>query len=339
MTNSATWGIDRTWVREAEPQTRLINMNLLGRALTEYTDPPVQVLFVYNSNALVTSPDQGRVLKGLERENLFTVVFDQVMTDTAFYADVLLPATTFLEGYDLARAYGPISLRLGKPVIEPVGEARSNADVFSELLRRCGVEREGDPLGELEEMLDVLARLPEPVRSGLQEHGVADPPHNGRPIQFQDVFPLTMDAKVDLFPAYLDTQTRTGLYSYQPDPATSRYPLALISPASERSITSTLSELPRPQVRLLMNPEDAEARGLQDGDRIRVFNDLGEVRCPLQVGNWIRPGTVALPKGLWRRHTTNSFTANVLAPDTLTDLGGGACFNDARVQVASAPDA
>src|SRR5678815_4959258 len=109
-------------------------MNQLGRALTEYNDPPVRVLFVYNSNAAVTSPDQRRVLRGLEREDLFTVVYEQVMTDTARYADVILPATTFLEGYDLVRGYGPISLRLGKPVIEAVGEARPNADVFGELL-------------------------------------------------------------------------------------------------------------------------------------------------------------------------------------------------------------
>jgi anaerobic selenocysteine-containing dehydrogenase len=109
--------------------------------------------------------------------------------------------------------------------------------------------------------------------------------------------------------------------------------LTLISPASERTITSTLSELPRPEVRLLMHPDDAEARGLKDGDGVRVFNELGEVRCNLQVGAWIRTGTVMLPKGLWRKHTVNGYTANALAPDTLTDLGGGACFNDARVQV------
>ena len=121
MSNSASWGIARNWVRADEPRTRLVNMNQLGRALTEYDDPPVKVLFVYNTNAAVTSPHQRKMLRGLEREDLFTVVFDQVMTDTARYADVLLPATTFLEGYDLARGYGPISLRLGKPVVERRG--------------------------------------------------------------------------------------------------------------------------------------------------------------------------------------------------------------------------
>ena len=147
------------------------------------------------------------------------------------------------------------------------------------------------------------------------------------------MYPRTADRKVDLFPEHLDAQSPAGLYGYQPDPATSEYPLALISPASERTISSTLSELPRPEVRLLMHPEDAAARGLSDGDEVRIFNALGEVRCGLQVGTWVRPGTVVLPKGLWRKHTANGYTANALAPDSLTDLGGGACFNDARVDV------
>ena len=117
MSNSASWGstaLDRC----AEPHTRVVNMNHLGRALTEYNDPPVKVLFVYNCNPAATVPDQNRVLRGLEREDLFTVVFEQVMTDTALYADVVLPNTTFLEGYDFAKAYGPINIDLARPVID-----------------------------------------------------------------------------------------------------------------------------------------------------------------------------------------------------------------------------
>jgi anaerobic selenocysteine-containing dehydrogenase len=338
MSNSATWGITKTWIGSDEPGPRVINMNHLGRAL-ERDDPPVKVLFVYNSNAAVTTPDQRRIIKGLEREDLFTVVFDQVMTDTARYADVVLPATTFLEGYEIARGYGAISLRLGKPVVEPAGESRSNADVFGELIDRVGLGREGDPKGELEEMLDVLGRLPESIGRGLSENGVAAPPYGGRPIQFQDVWPLTADRKVDLVPDALDRQAPLGLYAYQSDPATAAFPLALISPASERTISSTLAELPRPDVHLLMNVDDAGARGLEEGNPIRIFNELGEVRCRVTIGTWIRPGTVSLPKGLWRRHTTNGYTTNALAPDSLSDLGGGACFNDTRVQVERLPDA
>jgi anaerobic selenocysteine-containing dehydrogenase len=332
MSNTEAWGIQRTWIGAPEPSTRRVNMNQLGRVLTE-GDPPVKVLFVYNSNAAATSPDQRRILAGLERNDLFTVVFEQVMTDTAHYADVLLPATTFLEGYDIVRAYGPIGLRLARPVIESVGEARSNAEVFGELSRLLELNEATDPSGEIEEMLDVFARMPAAIGDALRDHGAAVPLYEGRPVQFVDVMPRTTDHIVDLFPEALDREAPAGLYTYRPDPATTEFPLALISPASERTISSTLAELPRPEVRLLMHPSDAAARHLDDGAAVRIFNALGEVRCNLQVGTWIRPGTVSLPKGLWRRHTANGYTANALVPDTLTDLGGGACFNDARVQV------
>jgi anaerobic selenocysteine-containing dehydrogenase len=332
MSNSASWGITNTWAGSEKP-TRIVNMNRLGRALLEYTNPPVNVLFVYNSNPAVTTPDQHRVLRGLERDDLFTVVFEQVMTDTARYADVILPNTTFLEGYDLVKSYGPWTLTLGKPAIEPVGESRSNADVFGELLDRTGVARDTDPRGELEEMLDVIARLPGGLGDEVRDLGVAKPPFDGRPIQFVDVFPRTADQKIDLYPEAIAGDAPAGLYGYQPDPATPEFPLALISPASDRTISSTLAELPRPEVRLLIHPDDAAERGVSDGDDVRVFNALGDVRCKADVEGWIRRGTVLLPKGIWRRHTANGYTGTALVPDTLTDLGGGACFNDARVQV------
>jgi anaerobic selenocysteine-containing dehydrogenase len=314
-------------------------MNHLGRALTEYDDPPVNVLFVYNCNPVVTVPDQRRVIKGLEREDLFTIVFEQVMTDTALYADLLLPNTTFLEAYDFAKGYGSISLDLGRPAIDAVGEARPNADVFGDLCARLGLLKDGEPAGELDLMVTVLKGLPEPISRDLAEGAMASPPCGPAPVQFVDVFPNTPDKKVDLFPAALDPSAPIGLYRYQPDPQTERYPLALISPASERTISSTLGELPRPDVRLLMHPDDAQARGLVENDLVRIFNELGEVHCPLMVAPSIRPGTVSLPKGIWRRSMRNNVTGTALVPDTLTDLGAGACFNDARVQVASLANA
>src|SRR5262245_48627641 len=339
MSNSASWNIDRPWIAASEPDTRLVNMNHLGRALLEYDDPPVDVLFVYNCNPAATVPDQRRVLQGLEREDLFTVVFEQVMTDTAFYADVVLPATTFLEGYDFAKGYGPITLDLGRPVVDAAGEARSNADVFGDLSARLGVLGDGEPGGELDLMVHVLDHLPAGIGPELRDGRMAVPPCGSAPIQFVDVFPRTPDRKVNLFPEALEASTPIGLYRFQPDPATERYPLALISPASDRTISSTLGELARPDVKLSMHPEDAEVRGLADGDLVRIFNDLGEVHCTLRVVPAVRPGTVSLPKGLWRRSTRNNMTATALAPDTLTDIGAGACFNDARVQVASLPTA
>ena len=332
MSNSTAWGIKAAmWADTPEPPTRLVNMNHLGRALLEYTDPPVQMLFVYNCNPLVTVPDQNRVLRGLERNDLFTVVSEQVFTDTCRYADVLLPATTFLENYDIAKGYGPISLQLVRPVIEPVGEARPNPEVFSDLAARLGLT---EPEQETDTLLRVVGRIPERVGSELLQKGLATPPHGGAPVQFVDVFPLTPDQKVDLFPDALAAQAPAGLYGYQPDPGTDRHPLALISPASEKTISSTLGELRQRAGTLQMHPADAAARGLSHEDPVRVFNDLGEVHCPLAVTRDIRPGTVCLSKGLWRKSTYNGSTGTALVPDSLTDLGGGACFNDARVEVA-----
>jgi anaerobic selenocysteine-containing dehydrogenase len=339
MSNSASWNIDRTWIGTPEPDTRIVNMNHLGRALTEYDNPPVDVLFVYNCNPVATVPDQRRILRGLQRDDLFTVVFEQVMTDTALYADVLLPATTFLEGYDFAKAYGPINMDLGRPVIDAVGEARSNADVFGELCARLGLLAEAEPRGELDLMLHVLDHLPGTIGADLRDGTLPAPPFGVAPVQFVDVFPNTPDRKVDLFPAALESTAPMGLYRFQPDPGSERYPLALISPSSDRTISSTLGELPRPDVKLLMHPGDAAARGLTESDMVRIYNDLGEVHCPLAVAPSIRPGTVSLPKGIWRRSTRNSATGTALVPDSLTDIGGGACFNDARVQVASLANA
>ncbi len=333
MSNSSVWGIKASaWMDETpEPPTRLVNMNHLGRALLEYDDPPVQMLFVYNCNPLATMPDQNRVLRGLEREDLFTVVYEQVFTDTARYADVVLPATTFLENYDIAKGYGPISLQLVRPVVEPSGEARPNAEVFSDLASRLGL---GEPEMEIDTLLRVAGRLPGGLGAQLMEDGVAPPPFGGVPVQFVDVFPLTTDGKVDLNPDAMVEHTRDRLYVYQPDPETEQYPLALISPASEKTVSSTLGELRERAGMLQMHPTDAAARHLAQADPVRVFNGLGEVHCPVALNAEIKPGTVSLPKGLWRRSTYNGSTSNALVPDSLTDLGDGACFNDARVQVA-----
>jgi anaerobic selenocysteine-containing dehydrogenase len=332
MSNSAAWNIVRPWLG-SEPSTRIVNMNKLGRALTELDDPPVKVLFVYNCNPAATMPDQHRVIKGLEREDLFTVVFDQVMTDTAVYADVILPNTTFLEAYDVARGYGPLSLQLVRPVIDAVGESRSNPEVFGQLARRLGLLEEDEPDNELDMLLTVFKALPGTVGERMQADGRAVPPCGFRPVQFVDVMPRTADEKVHLFPEDLEAEAPAGLYAYLADPATTRFPLALISPSSSNTISSTLGELGRPPVTLVMHPDDADARGLTHGAPIRVYNELGEVQCALSVAPSVRPGTVSLPKGLWRKSTWNQHTGNALVPDSLTDLGGGACFNDARVEV------
>jgi anaerobic selenocysteine-containing dehydrogenase len=320
-------------VAEPDPDTRLVNMNHLGRALLEYNAPPVKMLFVYNCNPAVTVPDQNRILAGLAREDLFTVVFDQVVTDTATYADIVLPATTFLESYEFAKGYGPMSLQLATPVIDAVGEARPNADVFGEMCERLDLLKPGEASGETDLLMQILDGLPGNAGDQLRAAERAEPQCGFNPVQFVDVFPLTADGKVHLFPADVDATTSAGLYNYLPDPATDRFPLALISPSSNRTITSMMGELRDKHARLLMHPADAAARQLKDDDAIEVFNDLGRVQCFVKVTPDVRKGTVSLPKGLWRKSTLNRATATALVPDTLSDVGAGACFNDARVEV------
>jgi anaerobic selenocysteine-containing dehydrogenase len=168
----------------------------------------------------------------------------------------------------------------------------------------------------------------------LMERGTATPPHDGAPVQFVDVFPLTADRRVHLFPEDIAGDAPAGLYGYQPDPATERYPLALISPATEKTISSTLGELRERAAMLHIHPADAEPRGITQSDAVRVFNALGELHCPANLTPDVRQGTIAFSKGVWRKNTYNGSTSNALCPDSLSDLGAGACFNDARVQVA-----
>ena len=331
MSNSGAYGIQaESLINVPVPSARVVNMNLLGRTLLEAT-PPVAVLFIYNCNPLATVPDQNRVRQGLRREDLFTVVHEQLMTDSAKFADVILPATTFLEQYDIARGYGAYSLQLVQPVIAPVGEARPNHDVFMALSDRLGLESYDEELGEAGALMDLTSRLPTQHASAVLERTAADVPGDRHPIQFVDVQPKTADGRVHLFPD--DLPSRAGLYSYESDPATSEHPLTLISPASAHTISSTLGELRPGIANLKIHPDDSHPRHIADGDPVRIFNALGEVHCSAKVTPEVPAGTVALPKGLWAKSTFNGATANALVPDSLTDIAGGACFNDARVQV------
>jgi anaerobic selenocysteine-containing dehydrogenase len=314
------------------PSTRLVNMNHVGRALAAGAEPPIHLLFVYNHNPLQTLPDQNAVRQGLAREDLFTVVFDQTRTDTAQWADLVLPATTFLEHHDWRVSYGEQTIQEVRPVIEPVGESRPNHEVFQELCTRLGLDREGDPRGR--EAIEAALSADHPsLAEDLRRDGRGDPPAGARPVQMLDVRPATDDGRIHLFPLALDEQAPGGLYHYQEDPATESFPLALISPATSRTISSSLGELHRRQVPLEMHPGDAAERGLERDDEARVYNHLGEVHCKVRLNDGLRRGVAVLPKGLWSHNTLNGSSSNALVADSLTDLGGGACFNDARVQV------
>jgi anaerobic selenocysteine-containing dehydrogenase len=337
LSNSKAWDLDARHAAGELPKNfaREVNMNLLGKTLLGDNGSPVELLFVYNANPLATVPNQEKVREGLSREDLFTVVFDPVVTDTALYADVLLPATTFLERDEMSRGYGAMVLQEGRAVIPPVGESRPNHEVFAELTRRAGLARAGDPDSAPEMTRAILrgSKSGETIRQALDRSGIAFPGGNAAPVQFVDVFPLTGDRKVHLVPEELDREAPDGLYGFRPDPESFEFPLALISPATDRTISSTLGELHDEQVPLEMAPRDAEARGIGDGDEVRVFNEIGEVRCLARRNPALREGVVMLSKGLWSHNTLSGAGATALAPDTLTDLGGGACFNDARVEV------
>jgi anaerobic selenocysteine-containing dehydrogenase len=323
-----------------EAQTRIVNMSRLGRVLLEER-PPVRALFVYDANPAVTVPDQKRVAAGLMREDLFTVVFDQVMTDTARYADVLLPATTFLEHTEISPSYGTYALMLGEPLIAPVGEARPNEDVFRELAERLGLGQ-GAPRGDAR-LAAILAACEGPLADAkdgrdrlgrLRRERVVRFDFPGeRPVQFVSVFPGTSDRRVQLWPEALGPQP----YRFIEEAHDPSHPLILLSPATDRSVCSTLAEYGFDEAALEMHPGDAAARGLSGGSEVRVFNALGEVRVPLRLSSALTPGVVVLPKGIWRRHTRNGVVGTALVSDDVSALSGGALFNDARVEVGAVP--
>jgi anaerobic selenocysteine-containing dehydrogenase len=294
---------------------RLLNQNLLGQDLTDPSlDPPIALLFVQGSNPAVMNPDQATMLAGLAREDLFCVVHDQVLTDTARFADVVLPAVTHFEAADVTSSYGSHGTERWEPVIDRVGESRTNDEVAAGLAQRFGY--------------DPVAFDPDPGRlAALAGHGGAGSAGGWSPLdpgpQRPERVRLVVEVPgVDRVPAYR--------------PLDSPFPLTLLSPANAQTINSIFGERADVVPVLTMHPDDSAARGIADGDQVRVFDDRASIDLPVRVDAATRPGVVVLPKGLWRRATSSGWTANAFAPATLSDLAGGACFNDARVEVERA---
>jgi anaerobic selenocysteine-containing dehydrogenase len=258
------------------------------------------------------------------------------MTDTARLADIVLPATSFLEHREIRRGYGTIRMFDSPAVATPVGESRSNTELFAALSERLGLVRPGDAMTDDAIAAAIFAASPngDDLRRQLERDHVAVPPGGASRVPFVDIFPGTPDEKVHLVPEALDREAPFGLYHYQADPATPAYPLALISPALATQISSMFGQLRKAPGQLELSPSDAAARGIANGDRVRVWNALGEVECIARIATEVRAGVCVLAKGLWRKHTANGLTANTLIPDGLADLGGQAAYNDARVQVA-----
>lgn len=340
--SEAQWTITpESAIASPQPNTREINMSEIASVLRfgpRDGGVGVRSLFVYNCNPVATVPNQRALIEQLEREDLFVVVHEQVMTDTARLADIVLPATAFVEHREFRRGYGTMRLYDSPAVVAPFGEARSNNVLFGELLTRFGLHKSGDPVTDDELVQAIFAASPhgETLAGALARDGVAAPPQGSRPVTFVDVFPATPDQKVHLFPSTLARNATRGLYHFTRDPQTDEFPLALISPALASQISSTFGQLRKKPAEVELNASDAAARGIDNGDRVRIWNQLGEVVCEARLSRDVKPGVAVLAKGLWRKHTRNGLTANALIPEVLADLGGQAAFNDARVQVQKA---
>lgn len=296
---------------------RQVNMNTFGRLLTDPGDEPaVHFLYVEGNNLAVTNPAQVRVLDGLSRDDLFTVVHDQVLTDSARYADIVLPATTHFEARDVAGSYGTYTFQELPAVIDRVGESRTNNEVAAALAARLGLPAERYDASE-------SATVDAGVTDNGGARGARELRAEGTTVQFRDVFP---GGKLQLA-----NLPGIGVPRYRPldDP----YPLTLLTPATHKTINSMFGEFQEADTTVRIHPDDAAARGLDDGDRAVVRNDLAALTAAVTIDADLRPGVVSMPKGLWCRDFAERLTPNALCPDTLSDLGEGACFNDARVEV------
>ena len=348
LINGAGFAFPKTPARLARPDfvpagTRLINIIDVGRHLNDPAmSPPLKALFIYNHNPLVVHPEQNVLRRGLEREDLFVVGSDVVMTDSLAYADVVLPACSHFEHADLFAAYGTHWLQRADRVIPPQGEALPNTEIFRRLAARFGYDDPAFRASDAELMDDALDGA-DPRMGGKRPSAI--PLDRATPmtvdggaeeaILFKNVFPKTTSGKVELASPYLEKKYGARLPSWRT--VASSYPLMLISPASDQRITSTFGGLhvadgPPP---LEMHPDDAKARNLRDGMRVRVWNDLGEVRLPLLVTNVIPRGVVCTLKGAWMATSDNGQTISALCPADHADISEGACYNDARVEVAA----
>ena len=295
---------------EVQSARSVVNMNHVGRWLNSEHAP--SVLLIQGANPAVTANDQQLMLSGLANEEVFTVVHDQVMTDTARYADVVLPATTQFEVDDFAGSYGSFSLQRVNKVIEPLGESRSNDWLGRELAAR----------------LDVQITTPRAEDIEVLQNTVILTPQNS--VQFRDVFPD--GAKAQLFspdselplPSPVTGRGSTGLF------------LRLLTSATAKTVNSMFAEYDPPTAAVSVHPIDATERGLMDGDIVVVSNSLGAVTLPVSVDARMRVGVCEIPKGLWMRHVANGMVSNALISDGVNDLGGGACFNEALVLIEKA---
>ena len=309
---------------------RTINMSRLGEALTDPgLDPPVRAIVCWNSNPAAIAPDQERVLEGLRREDLFMVVLEQFMTDTAEHADVVLPVTTQLEHLDVVFSWGHHYVTWNEPAIEPVGEAKPNTEVFRLLAANIGLD---DPCFSESDAELADALLADFEENGLRERGWTKVDLGQGPVPHADGGFGTETGRVALHARY-EAPAEVG------DAAlANRFPLALITPKTHLFLNSTFANQRRqhaaqPQPELVISPEDASARGVEDGSQVRVFNDRGAFECTARVSDDARPGVLVAPMGWWNRDYAGGRSAQATTPQLLTADGNAPTFNDNRVEL------
>jgi anaerobic selenocysteine-containing dehydrogenase len=347
LVNGAGFSFPKTPARLQRPDfvppgTRTLNIIDVGRHLLDpKLSPPLKGLFIYNHNPIIVHPDQNLLRRGMERQDLFIAGADVVMTDSMAWCDVVLPACSHFEHDDLFAAYGTHWLQRAERVIPPQGEALPNTEIFRRLAARFGFTDPAFTATDAE-LMDDAVDAADPRLGGMRpralptDRALAMKVAGADAVMFRNVFPKTASGKVELASSYLDKKYGARLPSYRP--FTSAMPLILITPASDRRTTSTFggTRANDGTPPLEMHPDDARARGLHDGDRVRVWNELGEVRLPLKISEGVPRGVVSSLKGAWFRSSDNMQTVSALAPAHHADISEGACYNDARVEVAAA---
>ena len=325
--------------------TRTLNLIDFGRHLIEDDlDPPLRALFIYNHNPIVVHPDQNRLRRGLARDDIFSVGIDVSMTESMAHCDIVLPAATHFECPDLYGSYGHHWLQRAAPVIPPQGESLPNTEIFRRLAARFGFDDACLKASDAELMDDAVdpadSRLGGLSPSGIPTTGaVPMSAPDGKPkVLFENTRPGTPSGKIELKSEALAQRWGKGALYPEWRERSAEQPLMLISPASDKRISSTLGGLAgsRKAPPLLMHPHDAAARGLAGGE-VRVWNERGEVFLPLKITDAVPPGVVASEKGAWLSTSRTGQTISALvSADMRADIAEGACFNDTRVEVAAA---
>jgi anaerobic selenocysteine-containing dehydrogenase len=348
-TSGTFWKLDTATLSRKDlirPGTRTVNMTRLGEALTRTDDPPVKAFINYNSNPGSIAPDRESVIAGLRREDLFSVVLEHFQTDTADYADVLLPATTQLEHEDVHKAYGHTYLMFNARAIEPLGEALPNTEIFRRLAAKMKLDfpelQESDEtmmrqaignmpftLEELRERSSIRLDIPKPHLPYRRGTRLTTP--SGRiEIDSARAAAWGVDRLPEYVPPYESEERNPELVR--------RYPLTLISPPAHSFLNSSfvnVASLRRAAGKptLEIHADDADARAIEPGARVSIFNDRGTFTAEAVITDRVRPGVVSAPSVWWAKLTTDRNNANHTTSQALTDLGGGATFYDNQVEV------